>query len=136
MRVTLGPRRLHVVVLLLGLGLACGGDDDDDGGDSDDGQVADAAPDNDAGDDPDASIGETTACPPTPDLRCNAATEICVVSTPVGPAETSACEPLPDGCQAERTCGCAGAELCTGAFDTCSESEAENTIVCECPECQ
>ena len=133
MRATLGHHRLRVVavLLLLGLGLACGGDDDD-GGDSGDGKVADAAP----GDDPDASIGETTACPPTPDLRCNAATEICVVSTPVGPAETSSCEPLPDGCQADRTCGCAGAELCTGAFDTCSESEAENTIVCECPQCQ
>ena len=137
MRATLGHRRLRVVavLLLLGLGLACG-DDDDDGGDSGDGQVADAAPDNDAGDDPDASIGETTACPPTPDLRCSAVTEICVVKTPVGPAQTSSCEPLPEGCEAERTCGCAGAELCTGSFDTCSESEAENTIVCECPQCQ
>ncbi len=137
MRATLGRGGLRVGVLLLltlGLGLACGGDDDgDDGGD---GQVADAAPDNDSGGDRDASIGETTACPPTPDLRCSAVTEICVVKTPVGPAQTSSCEPLPEGCQAERTCGCAGAELCTGSFDTCSESEDENTIVCECPQCQ
>jgi hypothetical protein len=134
MRTRLG-RRWLVVLLLLGLGVACG-DDDGDGDDGGDGPVADAAPGDDAGGEVDASLGETTDCPPTPDLKCNAATEICVVRTPVGPAETSSCQPLPEGCEAERTCGCAGTELCTGSFDTCSEGETENTIVCECLECQ
>lgn len=117
-------------LLLLAVGFACG---DDDGGDGDgsDGPAVDAAPG-----DPDGALGATTPCPPTADLECDSATEICVVQTPVGPAVTSSCEPVPDGCDAERTCGCAGTELCTGAFDTCSEGEAENTIVCECLECQ
>ena len=67
---------------------------------------------------------------------CNYATEICVISTPVGPGESYACQPLPAGCDDDRTCGCVGATLCTGAFDTCTDRIPENTVACECPQCQ
>ena len=124
------PALLVVAVLF-----ACGDDDGGDDGDGD-GVVIDAASGADSGDDADAAAGATTPCPPTADLECDTATEICVVQTPVGPGMTSSCEPVPDGCEADRTCDCAGDDLCKGAFDTCSEGTAENTIVCECPECQ
>ena len=70
------------------------------------------------------------------DLTCNAATEICVVQTPVGPSEQFACMPLPAGCANDRTCGCAGDTLCVGSFNTCSERAVPNTIACECLQCQ
>jgi hypothetical protein len=117
------PRAIRLLLLLVAVALACG--DDDGGGDSGDGD----------GPTPDA-LAATTPCPPTADLECDSATEICVVQTPIGPAETSSCQPVPAGCDAERDCECAGAEICTGSFDTCSEDRGANTIVCECPQCQ
>ena len=125
-----------LVPLVVAFGFACGDDGGDDSGDSGDDVVIDAASGADSGGGDDGGDGATTPCPPTPDLECDSATEICVVKTPVGPAETSSCEPVPAGCEEERTCGCAGVELCTGSFDTCSPGEGENTIVCECPQCQ
>ena len=102
----------RLVVVLAVFVVACGGDDGVPGVD---------AP-------------TTTGCGTGP--PCDFATEICVVSTPVGPGETYGCEPLPAGCSGDRTCGCAGPTLCTGAFDTCTERTEPNTIACECPQCQ
>jgi hypothetical protein len=75
-----------------------------------------------------------TPCGPS-GLACDRETEVCVARTPVGPAIFYGCEPVPAGCETDRSCACAGAALCTGAFDTCRET-GDNRIECECPECQ
>jgi hypothetical protein len=111
----MGPRLMLVAILLAA---ACGGDS--------------------AGiDAPAAGVDAPamTACGGA-GLMCDYATQICVVHTPVGPSEAYTCMAVPSGCFGERSCACASAALCTGAFDTCSDSPAANTITCECPECQ
>jgi hypothetical protein len=75
-------------------------------------------------------------CGPNRLVTCNPRTEICVRREPVGPASVFACEPVPDGCQGERTCSCAGESLCTGAFGVCHDVPEPDTILCECPQCQ
>ena len=80
--------------------------------------------------------GLTRSIPCGPELRCNPRREICVRREPVGPGVVFACEPVPSGCRADRTCACAGAALCTGAFDVCRDVAEFNTISCECPKCQ
>lgn len=70
-----------------------------------------------------------------PELTCDPATEVCVARTPVGPAIVYSCEPVPAGCEGDRSCGCAGAALCSEPFDACTET-AKNTLECACPECQ
>lgn len=76
---------------------------------------------------------QETSC--GPELRCNCASEVCVRHEPVGPAVVYACEPIPAGCEAERSCDCAGASLCEAPFDTCSQRRS-NVLSCECIECQ
>lgn len=76
----------------------------------------------------------STPCGPS-GLSCDTDTEICVATTPVGPGVVYSCEPVPSGCEQDRSCGCAGAVLCEGAFGVCSEL-GENQLQCECPECQ
>ena len=75
-----------------------------------------------------------TPCGPS-GLTCDTDTAVCVARTPVGPAVVYACEPLPRRCGADRSCACAGAVLCQGAFGVCSEL-GENQLQCECPQCQ
>ena len=77
---------------------------------------------------------QTTGCGTGP--PCDYATQICVVSTPIGPGEAYECMPLPGGCVSNRTCGCVGSALCTSPFDTCSDRDPPNTVACECLECQ
>ena len=78
-------------------------------------------------------------CAPTtpcgPGLHCDGAGEVCVSRYPVGPAIVYACEPVPNGCEIDRSCACAGPALCQGAFDTCHDA-GPNAIACECPQCQ
>jgi hypothetical protein len=69
-----------------------------------------------------------------PELLCDAETEICVRTTPIGPAVVHRCEPVPAGCEEDRTCGCADA-LCEAPFLYCTEP-AVNTLECECLQCQ
>jgi hypothetical protein len=73
--------------------------------------------------------------PCSPELSCDPVNEICVARTPVGPTVIYACEPVPAGCEDDRSCGCAGTALCTEPFDACTQT-AENTLECACPECQ
>jgi hypothetical protein len=83
--------------------------------------------------------GPVQICPPStacgPDLVCDRTSQICVSHGPVGPAVLHACEPVPAGCQSDRSCGCAGTGLCQPPFDTCQDT-APNSIHCECVECQ
>lgn len=75
-----------------------------------------------------------TPCGPS-GLTCDAATEVCVAQTPIGPAIVYDCLPVPEGCEEDRSCGCAGAVLCESPFDVCSET-GPNQLQCECPKCQ
>ncbi len=71
-----------------------------------------------------------TPCPPTPGLQCDRATEVCVVVGPIGPAEISSCEPVPAGCEADRTCACMEAVACPQYTVQCVD-RADNTIYCD-----
>jgi len=75
-----------------------------------------------------------TPCGPS-GLVCDTQTEVCVARTPVGPAIVYECQPVPQGCESDRSCGCAGAALCQDPFHVCTELGA-NQIQCECPLCQ
>lgn len=86
------------------------------------------------GGDLDAPVG-STACPEGADLACDAPTEVCVISTPRGPAAVASCEPVPAGCETDRSCRCAGPTLCQSPYDSCSET-ADNTLTCSCLNCQ
>lgn len=72
-------------------------------------------------------------CPPaqTPcgGATCDRKREVCVGKGPVGPSVSYGCEPVPTGCEAARTCLCAGPQLCT-ATETCVE-EGDNTLFCD-----
>jgi len=103
--------RLFVLVVFIS---ACGDDD---------GASADANPNA-----PDA-LSVETLCPPTDDLRCESATQVCVVAGPFGPTNTSSCEAIPRGCEADRSCACLAATLCNPT-DTCTDT-AGNTIYCD-----
>jgi hypothetical protein len=69
---------------------------------------------------------------------CLSATQMCVI-TNTQTGDTSACKPVPAGCEAttNRTCACAGKALCSvSPFLTCGQSSAgSNTVSCECPNC-
>jgi hypothetical protein len=75
-----------------------------------------------------------TPCGPD-GLTCDPATEVCVAKTPVGPAIVYACVPVPEGCEDDRSCDCAGVALCESPYDVCSEM-GDNQLQCECPLCQ
>ncbi|HTM21595.1 MAG TPA: hypothetical protein VL172_13835 [Kofleriaceae bacterium] len=95
----------------------------------------------DAGPLPDAATSDATvsdadtatACGPTE--FCDPDLEVCVIRGPVGPGYSYTCEPVPAGCELDRSCDCVAATYCVDAFDTCSETPP-NTIFCECPACQ
>lgn len=78
--------------------------------------------------------GPRTPCGPD-GATCDTATEVCVARLPSGPSIAYVCEPVPAGCEADRTCGCMAPEFCTGAFNICNE-DGPNQIICECPACQ
>ena len=96
-----------------------------------DGKPADGKPAPEGGA-PDATLA-VTACGPT--LKCNTASQICLVSQ--AHLKEYACQPVPAGCETQRTCACLGKALCTGIFNFCVDGTAgsSNTITCECPAC-
>lgn len=71
-----------------------------------------------------------------PFLSCDRETEVCRSRQPIGPAIVYDCVPVPSGCEADRSCACAGAALCTGAFAVCRDDLGDDRIDCECPQCQ
>jgi hypothetical protein len=75
-----------------------------------------------------------TPCGPQ-GMQCDAATEICVARTPVGPAIVYNCVAVPPGCEGSRTCSCVAATLCTSGFNRCLDT-GNNSVTCECPMCQ
>jgi hypothetical protein len=80
------------------------------------------------------SRAKGTPCGPS-GLVCHTDTEVCVARTPVGPAIVYECKPVPQGCEQDRGCACAGSALCQEAFDVCTET-GPNQLQCECPLCQ
>jgi hypothetical protein len=76
-----------------------------------------------------------TRTPCGPSASCDRTSEICVSRGPFGPAVTYACEPVPPGCELDRSCACAAASVCEPPFDTCRDT-APNELFCECVECQ
>ena len=93
----------------------------------------------------DAAAGDSAPDAPAPDAlakiacgteTCDVATQLCVTRTPVGPGQSFTCEPVPAGCQTDRSCACVQATVCTGGFSTCTDSADPDTVVCECPQCQ
>jgi hypothetical protein len=120
-------RFLLTLTLAMTLGAACGGSGDDDSS----GQV-DAALGADSNEIlPDAA--DMTACGDDPIIYCERATEICVQRS-AGAGFTYSCEPLPDGCDAERSCDFC-AEACGSAEFECADSDGDNTLSCECVVC-
>ncbi len=58
--------------------------------------------------------------------------QICVRRERGGPGVVYACEPVPSGCESDRSCDCVRAALCP--FDTCGD-EGPNAISCVCERC-
>ena len=71
-----------------------------------------------------------TSCGPE---SCDRANQICVSCECGGPTSFS-CEPIPAGCQAERTCSCLAATLCaptaTNPYAMCFDL-SDNQIDCD-----
>ena len=85
-----------------------------------------------------ANMCQTTFPPaPTPcgPKSCDPLTEVCVARSPIGPSIQYDCQPIPSGCDQDRTCSCAGVSLCTAPFTSCSE-QGPNQLSCECLLCQ
>lgn len=124
------PLRLVALWFLLVPGaVACGGDDD--GGDSSDGPVIDAALGADSSEVlPDA--GATTTCGDDPVMYCDRASQICV-ERDLGAGLVWECLPLPDGCDQTRDCASCS-DVCNPS-DDCLDSDADNTITCACTQC-
>lgn len=67
------------------------------------------------------------------ELQCDARSEICV--TTVARPYRYACEPVPAACHGDRSCDCAGEELCQQRGDVCVDA-GENVIQCVCRRCR
>ncbi|MFN0246435.1 MAG: hypothetical protein ACKV2T_05980 [Kofleriaceae bacterium] len=61
---------------------------------------------------------------------CNVDTEVCVGNGPIGPSVQHACQPVPSGCENDRTCDCLAASLCPPNTAACS-NVATNEIFCD-----
>jgi len=138
-------RSAFILPALCALSLSCGSitspdDDDDDvvtvdaaaGASDASASATDGAP----------AVPDATPVPDAPPLRtpcgkmsCNRATQICVIRSGIGPALQPRCEPVPDGCAADRSCDCVGTVLCTDLTNECHDKDADNTILCDCPFC-
>jgi hypothetical protein len=82
-----------------------------------------------------ACLSSSTPTPCGPELSCDTATQVCVADEPVGPAIVYACEPVPAGCERDRSCRCVGASLCQPPFTACQD-RGRDSITCVCRLCQ
>jgi hypothetical protein len=75
------------------------------------------------------------ACVAPPPESCDdcGTDEVCVTRfTQLGPQVS--CAPIAASCEGgEPSCACMGADVCTGVFDACSESD--DGLACSCPVC-
>jgi hypothetical protein len=60
---------------------------------------------------------------------CDSGTEICVERAKGGPSSIG-CEPVPAGCDADRTCNCVGVPLCTVGLMACTDV-GDNVVFCD-----
>ncbi len=81
-----------------------------------------------------ACLSNTTRTPCGLTLSCDTATEVCVAREQGGPGVFYSCEPVPTGCESDRTCRCVAATLCQPPSTTCTDTGL-NTITCACPAC-
>ena len=77
-----------------------------------------------------------TPCPEGGTQFCDRATEVCVVRSLHGPV-VPVCEPIPAGCQNDRTCGCMQQPICGDAksYPCSTDPMQDNTVHCACPAC-
>ncbi len=119
-------RAIPLLLLIIASASAC----------ADDPEPRDAGPTPDASDlDAASADADTSLTPCGPSLECDRTLDVCVIRGPVGPGFTYTCEPVPNGCDLDRTCDCIAFTYCVDAFDTCTDGD-DNTITCECPNCQ
>jgi len=115
-RGTVRGRRAHTgVVLLLGVLAACSVDTVVGRGSSDAPPVLDGTP---------------TACGPQ---VCDRAREICVINRAL--QDEYVCAPVPQGCEADRSCSCVATVVCTAIYTACTDAPEDNRVVCNCPQC-
>jgi len=81
-----------------------------------------------------ACLASSTRTPCGPTLSCDTATEVCVAREQGGPGVFYTCEPVPAGCESDRSCRCVGAALCQPPSTTCTD-DGPNAITCACPAC-
>ena len=79
-------------------------------------------------------LSSSTPTPCGPTLTCDTPTEVCVAREQGGPGVFYSCEPVPAGCEADRSCRCVGAALCQPPSSTCMD-DGSNAITCVCPAC-
>lgn len=82
---------------------------------------------------PATTTSSRTPCGPG-GLSCDSASEICVSRYVGGPGPVYSCEPIPAGCESERTCGCMAPTLCQAPVEVCQDV-GPNAIFCDCPPC-
>ena len=82
-----------------------------------------------------ASCCTQCGTPCAPGVTCGSS-EICVIFGPFGPgAFSQTCQPVPAGCELDRTCGCVSDALCPSP-NVCRDLDAPgDRILCECAAC-
>ena len=61
---------------------------------------------------------------------CNVEIEVCVGTGPIGPSVAHSCQPIPSGCEHDRTCECVSDSLCPSGTIACSDA-ATNEVFCD-----
>lgn len=78
---------------------------------------------------PDDVIGRTCDPQTCGTTTCNVELEVCVGIGPIGPSVAHSCEPIPSGCEHDRTCECVES-LCPSGTVACSDV-AVNEVFCD-----
>ena len=93
--------------------------------------VGSCVPENSGAQCPDDTDPNRTCDPQTcGTTTCDVTTEVCVGTGPIGPSVDHSCEPIPDGCEHDRTCDCVSSSLCPAGTVACSDVTT-NEIFCD-----
>ncbi|MCA9669489.1 MAG: hypothetical protein KC503_28035 [Myxococcales bacterium] len=69
------------------------------------------------------------------DTFCDATSEVCAEVQPQSSPPRKACQAVPPQCSNDHSCGCVGKAVCGTGIYTCIDVNAENTVLCTCPNC-